>query len=122
MCGLLLSIRLVQSGQDGSDPLFDSLLVTVKARGPDSLGIHTSRVDLEDGNVIEVKLAASVLGLRGDGITKQPLEDAHGVLGWNGQVFQGLSVGLEENDTAKLFERLSNGAQPRKLLNSIEGP
>jgi len=122
MCGLLLYIRLINGEEDGHDSLFNSLLTSVTPRGPDSLRTHRSHVLLPTGETLEVKLAASVLGLRGEGTTAQPVEGVRGVLGWNGQVFQGLDVSTGENDTAKLFDQLERGAEPQSLLSSIEGP
>ena len=121
MCGLLFSLRLVASTLDTDDPAFDALLAAVTPRGPDSLRTHISHVALPAGHTVEVKLAASVLGLRGQGITTQPREDDSAVLGWNGQVFQGMDIGLNENDTTKLFERLKQ-ERFEDVLASIEGP
>ena len=122
MCGLLFSLRIISKGQDDDDLIFDALAQTVKPRGPDSFNLYVSHLALDSDHLLEIKLAASVLGLRGEGIVSQPVEDGHGVLGWNGQVFRGVQVGLEENDTVKLFERLKNGENPRKVLAGVEGP
>lgn len=124
MCGILLEISICnqQTQQTSkSDEIFNTLLEAIKPRGPDSLQIHTSTVPLSSGHTLQVKLASSVLGLRGQGITQQPLEGDHGVLAWNGQVFQGLELGLEENDTAKIFEHLKE-ENPIELLARLEGP
>jgi asparagine synthetase B (glutamine-hydrolysing) len=122
MCGLLFSLRIIDKGQKGDDLIFDALAQTVHPRGPDSFNIYVSHLPLDTDHLLEIKLAASVLGLRGEGITSQPVEDDHGVLGWNGQVFRGIQVGLGENDTVKLFERLRDGESPRKVLAGVEGP
>ena len=67
---------------------------------------------------------------------------ARGVLGWNGQVglpsswrilnvmsdafwdqiFDGMDVGVNENDTKAIFERLEAGEQVEHVLRGIEGP
>jgi hypothetical protein len=65
-------------------------------------------------------LSASVLGLRGD-ITQQPIVGSRGVLGWNGQVFDGLEVG-DGNDTALIAGELERGMDPLELLARVEGP
>lgn len=125
MCGILLSIRSIDKNDianNSSDDTFDALLSAVKPRGPDSLQIHTTILSLDSSHSLEVKLASSVLGLRGQGITRQPVENDHGVLAWNGQIFQGLTVKKEENDTLKLFERLQAGDSPLDVLAHIEGP
>ena len=121
MCGLLFSLRLVASTLPTDDPDFAALLAAVTPRGPDSLKVHVSHIALPDGQTVELKLAASVLGLRGQGVTVQPVEDDSAVFGWNGQVFQGMDIGLDENDTSKLFERLRH-EQTEDVLASIEGP
>lgn len=125
MCGILLSIRPISNNgidSNDSDSLFERLLAAVRPRGPDSLQIHTSIFPLDGAQRLEVKLASSVLGLRGRGITPQPLQNNDAVLAWNGQVFQGLSIGPDENDTTKLFEQLQNGESPLDVLTRIEGP
>lgn len=33
-----------------------------------------------------------------------------------------MNIGLHENDTAKLFDRLDAGESPLQLLSKIEGP
>jgi hypothetical protein len=89
MCGILLSVRAISacsSSELQEDSLFDALLESVKPRGPDSLITHSQLVEIRPDLFIEVKLAASVLGLRGDGVTTQPLVGKRGVLAWNGQV------------------------------------
>lgn len=59
-------------------------------------------------------------------LTPQPLEDDAGnVLEWNGEIFNGLTVGPEENDTAVLSQRLSSCCNPSEilaLLSAIQGP
>jgi asparagine synthetase B (glutamine-hydrolysing) len=123
MCGILLSIRAVDNDQlSQPDELFGALLSAVKPRGPNSVGIHTTCLPLGSTHTLEVKLAASVLGLRGNGITRQPLEDERGVLAYNGQIFQGLDVDVEDNDTIKLFQRLKTGTTLSDICSSVEGP
>ncbi|ORY34239.1 asparagine synthase-domain-containing protein [Naematelia encephala] len=124
MCGLTLSIRLVPIGAVLPDPVFDSLALACSARGPDSQRTYTHYVQHNGliGSQVEVKLVASVLGLRGEGVTVQPLVGQRGILGWNGQVFQGMQVGPDENDTQRVFERLEAGEEVDTVLSSIEGP
>lgn len=93
MCGLSFSIYPVTSSVSSSDveklpldpiELFDSLAAANFARGPDTQSTYTTRWTVPGGEV-ELKLNASVLGLRG-GVVAQPLTGERGVLGWNGQV------------------------------------
>nr|XP_031863485.1 uncharacterized protein CI109_000735 [Kwoniella shandongensis]KAA5530557.1 hypothetical protein CI109_000735 [Kwoniella shandongensis] len=125
MCGLTLTIRPLPASPtpeaSPSSALLESFRTANLCRGPDCQRSHTEVVELQDGGKVEIVLSASVLGLRGD-LTAQPLVGKRGVLGWNGQVFQGLEVGQDENDTRKIFERLENGETPDDVLQGIEGP
>jgi asparagine synthetase B (glutamine-hydrolysing) len=78
-------------------------------------------LDTPAGDVL-VSLSASVLGLRGEGVTAQPLVGKRGALGWNGQVFNGLDLGLRDNDTRAIFDKLEAGESPTAVLQEIEGP
>ena len=52
----------------------------------------TSGKEANDGT-LAVRLSASVLHLRGDNLSKQPLQDNKGnILAWNGEIFSGLKV------------------------------
>ncbi|CAK9785568.1 hypothetical protein CC85DRAFT_284464 [Cutaneotrichosporon oleaginosum] len=110
MCGITLTL-----GPPADIPLARSLHAANAARGPDTQGIYARRIgpDL-------LLLGASVLGLRGQ-VTAQP-RVGRGVLAWNGQVFSGLEVDINDNDTACLFTALEAGHDPVKLLSTIEGP
>ncbi|KAK8845569.1 hypothetical protein IAR55_006284 [Kwoniella newhampshirensis] len=122
MCGLTLTIRpFSDASSSATTALLDSFRTTNMCRGPDCQRSHTEMIDLADGKGIEVTLSASVLGLRGE-LTSQPMVGKRGILGWNGQVFQGLEVGKEENDTRKIFDRLESGEEPDNVLKGIEGP
>ncbi|KAK4684640.1 hypothetical protein P7C73_g5531, partial [Tremellales sp. Uapishka_1] len=122
MCGLLLSIRAVSALEEPHRTVYESLQQCNRCRGPDSQISHTFRIVNEQNEELEVVLCASVLGLRGGGITSQPLKGKKGVLGWNGQVFQGLDIGEQENDTVRLMERLEDDEPIESVLGGIEGP
>jgi asparagine synthetase B (glutamine-hydrolysing) len=94
MCGIVLSIRpIIPSHLTGTahselppqDPIFESLVASTSTRGPDVQQTYRHTVTLDHGT-LEVKLSASVLGLRGVEVTSQPLINKRGVLAWNGQV------------------------------------
>jgi asparagine synthetase B (glutamine-hydrolysing) len=84
MCGLTLSIHPYPVSSS-HESLHESLCQTCKARGPDTQSTYSSILDGQGGSRIELRLSASVLGLRGE-ITRQPIVGKRGVLGWNGQV------------------------------------
>lgn len=122
MCGLTLSISPISPpGQAADTRVIRSLHVANGARGPNAHGVYARRVSTGAGDVL-VTLAASVLGLRGETVTPQPLVGKRGALAWNGQVFSGLDVGVHENDTAKIFARLEAGDDPLAVLAAVEGP
>ncbi|WRT63829.1 uncharacterized protein IL334_000754 [Kwoniella shivajii] len=124
MCGLTLSIRPVSPvnpASYASAALLDSFRKTNIQRGPDFQQTSTHIVNLKDDKKVEVTLTATVLGLRGQ-LTAQPLIGTRGVLGWNGQVFEGVDVGKEENDTRKIFDRLESGEDVIEVLKGVEGP
>jgi len=126
MCGLIVSIRLLDSPNSQEEAkLHDAIITSLKEitaqRGPDAQNTYIGTFPLNADSAVEVSITASVLGLRGGGITAQPLIGKLGVLGWNGQVFQGLDVG-SDNDTQKLFERLEDGEDVATVLAGIEGP
>ncbi|AAW46095.1 cytoplasm protein, putative [Cryptococcus deneoformans JEC21] len=120
MCGLTLSIRSLSTGYPRAS-LLDAFQSTITCRGPDTQGSYTHIVKGKSGAEIEITLSASVLGLRGE-LTAQPLVGKRGVLGWNGQVFEGLQVEKDANDTRKIFEKLEEGAEFQSVLKDIEGP
>ncbi|KAF1382252.1 hypothetical protein PFLUV_G00141790 [Perca fluviatilis] len=69
--------------------------------------------------------SAHVLHMRGI-LTPQPFQDNAGnVLVWNGEIFGGLPVMPEDNDTAVLSQRLSSCDSPSEilsLLSAVRGP
>lgn len=59
-------------------------------------------------------------------LTPQPVEDSSGnVFQWNGEIFGGLPVTPEENDTSVFSRRLSSCSSPSEILSvlaTIQGP
>ncbi|WVR03597.1 hypothetical protein IAU60_000589 [Kwoniella sp. DSM 27419] len=124
MCGLTLTIHVaprIPSDPGTQEDLFASLGQANARRGPDVQRSHAELVELPSGHILEVTLSCAVLGLRGD-LTAQPMVGTRGVLGWNGQVFEGLGVGRDENDTRQIFDRLEAGEEVQDVLRGIEGP
>jgi len=93
MCGLTLSIHPYPTTVSHEE-LLESLCETCKARGPDTQSTYSTIISLGSGSQIELRLSASVLGLRGE-ITQQPIIGKRGVLGWNGQVSRILLTGSQ---------------------------
>jgi asparagine synthetase B (glutamine-hydrolysing) len=71
-------------------------------------------------------LRGYVLHLRGAKPVQQPIQDPYGnLLCFNGEIFNGLSIGLEDNDALVLSERLSGCETDVEILSvfeSIKGP
>jgi len=44
------------------------------------------------------------------------------VKGLYSQVFDGMDLAIEDNDTRKIFERLEGGDEVDEVLSGIEGP
>lgn len=81
MCGILL---LVQDSREPLPPFWPSLQIACSNRGPHHRDSRTCQYQQHSAH-----LYASVLSLRGDSITVQPLcsQDARFLLAWNGQVY-----------------------------------
>lgn len=116
MCGIFCLLSLSPSQLE----LDKSVHERLRRRGPNfsrDLEVRAARY--------RCLFSAHVLHMRGL-LTPQPLEDAAGnVLEWNGEIFSGLPVGPEENDTAVLSRRLSSCGGPSEVLavlSAIRGP
>ncbi|PCH33476.1 hypothetical protein WOLCODRAFT_160094 [Wolfiporia cocos MD-104 SS10] len=119
MCGILFAI------QNGPQPVRAELLQQLQAantsRGPDAQDSVGTSVDN-----YQLSFFVSELRLRGNIHVSQPHRDQEGnILCWNGEVFEGLSITLEENDGSELFASLREQSTiegVRDCLGSIEGP
>src|ERR1700737_2144428 len=121
MCGILFSLEF--RGEAYSVP--DDLIPWISVRGPDSLGTHKVQIQgIESQQGIQLTFASSVLHLRGQKITKQPLCSEGGdVLCWNGEIWQGLELEDYENDGLKLLAALASGERVVwDIMGNIEGP
>ncbi|XP_028661900.2 asparagine synthetase domain-containing protein 1 [Erpetoichthys calabaricus] len=94
----------------------------LQRRGPDC-SRHVSRRDSSSG--YECRFSGHVLHMRGP-LTPQPLEDDDGnVLLWNGEVFGGVPVCSEDNDTQAVLRHLGASrteAQVLAVLSAVRGP
>lgn len=125
MCGIYASI----SRRDGLVPS-SALQSRLVKRGPDHLG--TTRVSIksgEDSQVAEIFLTfqATVLSLRGRGITEQPLVRATSgaILCWNGEAWTLGGKTIAENDGAAVLSTLDAASGEDAVLDvlqSINGP
>lgn len=107
MCGILWT-------RDGNVNM-ENCLKAIKRRGPDQ------QAQKFIGSTL---VAGAVLQLRGVG--HQPMEDDVGnVLVWNGQVFGGLEVNENENDTKVILHGLANcesDLEMMRFMQKVKGP
>lgn len=118
MCGICCSVSF--SIEHFSKDLKEDLLCNLKRRGPDS-----SKHLLKSNVNYQCLFSGHVLHLRGV-LTAQPMEDERGnVFLWNGEVFSGIKVEAEENDTQIIFNYLSsckNESDILSLFSEVQGP
>jgi len=119
MCGILVSV-----GPRDASASHDDLVDWIAARGPDSLQTHRIQLPARDSETpLEITFTSSVLHLRGHEVTVQPLISGSGdVLCWNGEVWEGLEIGEEENDGVKLLAALTAGKPVWRVMEEVEGP
>src|SRR5215471_143451 len=120
MCGILFSAVF----RDFPSAAHDGLVPYISARGPDSLQTYRIQIPFSDSEQsLELTFTSSVLHLRGQKVTVQPLlSEKIDVLCWNGEVWQGLDVHDDENDGLKVLEALSAEKAVWKVMEAIEGP
>uniref|UniRef100_A0A250YKC6 Asparagine synthetase domain-containing protein 1 n=1 Tax=Castor canadensis TaxID=51338 RepID=A0A250YKC6_CASCN len=118
MCGICCSVSF--SVEHFSKDLKEDLLYNLKRRGPNS-GKQLLKSDVN----YQCLFSGHVLHLRGV-LTAQPLEDERGnVFLWNGEVFSGIKVEAEENDTQIMFNNLTtckNESDILSLFSKVQGP
>lgn len=118
MCGIFCVLSLASAHVQRNQTVYEHL----KRRGPDSSrDVAVTGSDLS----YHCLFSAHVLHMRGL-LTAQPLQDDAGnILLWNGEIFGGLPVTPEENDTAVVAQRLSSCDAPSEILavlSAIRGP
>ncbi|XP_063070044.1 asparagine synthetase domain-containing protein 1 [Engraulis encrasicolus] len=117
MCGICCVLSL-----SVSPVLPDRVRKTLTNRGPDHSQDVTKSVICPDFRCL---FSAHVLHMKGR-LTAQPLQDTVGnLLLWNGEVFGGLAVGPEENDTEVMLQHLSaqtDSAGICGVLSRVRGP
>ncbi|XP_034417215.1 asparagine synthetase domain-containing protein 1 [Cyclopterus lumpus] len=118
MCGIFCLLSLSAARCAWSEAVHERL----KRRGPDS------SQDVTVGGTdacYRCLFSAHVLHMKGL-LTPQPVQDHTGnVLVWNGEIFGGLPVMPEENDTAVVSQRLSSCDGPSDILSvlsTLRGP
>ena len=118
MCGIFLQITSINEPIKSIDYHQVKL---ISNRGPDCIKEFT--YENESRHLIGV---SSVLHLRGDSVTAQPLISSRFILQWNGEIFGYENTSeienlLKSNDTEFLFEKLER-FNIKTVLSSIKGP
>ncbi|XP_055472584.1 asparagine synthetase domain-containing protein 1 [Psammomys obesus] len=118
MCGICCTVSF--SVEHYSKDLKEDLLYNLRQRGPSS-----SKQLIKSNVNYQCLFSGHVLHLRG-ALTTQPMEDERGnVFLWNGEVFNGVKVEAEDNDTQIMFSSLSackNESDILSLFSKIQGP
>jgi asparagine synthetase B (glutamine-hydrolysing) len=120
MCGIIMSIA-----EKGScSAIYEELTPWISARGPDSLKTITLTLPTKDNRQVVLIFTSSVLHLRGQEVTVQPLVSPSGnILCWNGEIWKGLTITETENDGVKLLDALSSSrGQVWRVMERVEGP
>ncbi|RLN30468.1 asparagine synthetase domain-containing protein 1 [Panicum miliaceum] len=161
-CAAAAAAEIRHSGE-GKGVSADELKEAVRRRGPDSLGCVTRRLcsdgtvlgadgcdgggegkaGVGDGGVAELLFVGATLHLRGAEPVAQPLVSPSGsILVYNGEIYGGIEVADDENDTQALFSSLesccscdchalrrdktcscaSGGKSVPQILSTIRGP
>ncbi|CAH1243582.1 ASNSD1 [Branchiostoma lanceolatum] len=126
MCGIccVLSRRSAESRK--SPPIIQEVRQNLLRRGPDCHHILQDVCLTSDPDTQHYgTFLGSVLHMRGE-ITKQPSQDECGnILLWNGEIFDGVKVEEDQNDTTVLLQLLaaSHGEEGlHQVFQSIKGP
>lgn len=133
MCGIYASVS-----RHGKLPPSSALESQLVQRGPDhigsaqayvpSSGSSTSNSETGDESPgLSLTFVATVLSLRGDGITKQPVvsEVSGAILCWNGEAWSLGGDAIAGNDTAAIISTLDQASGQDAVLDvlrSIDGP
>ncbi|XP_067843812.1 asparagine synthetase domain-containing protein 1 [Heptranchias perlo] len=121
MCGICCMLVLVPQ-KDVPDVLEKGMLESLQRRGP-NYSQQLSRAVPDLG--YNCFFSGHVLHMRGC-LTPQPMQDAQGnLLLWNGEVFGGIEIGPEDNDTQIILQHLSSCKNEEAILSvisSIQGP
>lgn len=122
MCGIFASVRR-RKDSPVSQPLRDYLV----NRGPDHIGTVQRIIRLGDQAELCLTCVATVLSLRGHGITEQPLvsQDTNSILCWNGEAWSIGGCPVYANDGAAVLGALDGAVGHENILGvlrAVEGP
>ncbi|KAH0538648.1 hypothetical protein FGG08_004785 [Glutinoglossum americanum] len=110
MCGIYFSIS-----REGFLPPSTNLVKLLSSRGPDSINEHNVQIaysgvtsNLQSNGITYLSFTSSVLSVRGNHVTEQPLIDQNtgSLLCWNGDAWKIKNVPIVGNDTEAVFSLL----------------
>ncbi|CAG8466385.1 6458_t:CDS:10 [Ambispora leptoticha] len=127
MCGILFQFVRQHFAID-NDNYFKSILIEQnKKRGPDAQNYYREILTSSNDNAVKeserndyLEFYGATLHLRGQNLVHQPVRDNDRVLLWNGEIFDGIEVSKNENDTEKLFEALKVYDQAVTNVNDMK--
>jgi asparagine synthetase B (glutamine-hydrolysing) len=130
MCGIFIYGQIVPADVERDDDAMRDLVKNATRRGPDVAAFHSVRINLSQERVLMLTFYAAVLHLRGGALpTAQPCVDAEeNVLCWNGEVYKGIELTQEDNDTALMWGELRRVCQDDaengvpNMLHRVHGP
>ncbi|XP_061464209.1 asparagine synthetase domain-containing protein 1 isoform X2 [Rhineura floridana] len=122
MCGICCVVSLSVNPPEGCF-MKEGILCNLRRRGPNS---SQQLVKTVLHFPYQCLFSGHVLHLRGQ-LTPQPVEDpaSGNVFLWNGEIFSGIPVENEENDTQVVFRQLcscSSESDVLSVLSTIQGP
>lgn len=106
MCGILLALGST------TDVDLETLQAKLRERGPDCMQTVTND---------SVSLTASVLHIRGQSLTPQPITGPRFWLAWNGEAFS-TRWAENVNDTVQLYHEIEESGDLASVLEGITGP
>ncbi|GCC32387.1 asparagine synthetase domain-containing protein 1 [Chiloscyllium punctatum] len=123
MCGICCILVLApQEGVSTHDIVGKDMFESLQRRGPNCSQQLSKEVPELGYNIF---LSGHVLHMRGC-LNPQPLQDTQGnLLLWNGEIFGGIEIGPEANDTLIILQHLSSCKNEESILSvfsTIQGP
>ncbi|KAH8697465.1 asparagine synthase [Talaromyces proteolyticus] len=126
MCGIFFSLSASQHVYPT-----EKTVAWLQNRGPDNYQTHQVQLNCPADpqgvgelatTTVYLTFISTVLGLRGDHVTSQPLVDAdsRSVLCWNGEAWKVRGETVEGNDTELVFRRLIEASKLRNGDNESE--
>lgn len=113
MCGIFCEIRNCKESVFHDDHIIQRL----KNRGPDCMHL----INIKVNEKISLYMCGTVLWMQGHKPTKQPVENDHGVLLFNGDIFyHKWSINQDLSDTQILLDKLCNCSSSQEIISTVK--